>query len=88
MDVPVLPALDIAILAVPFLAILGMAMVGLDERFANPGRRQGARRFFCEVNDRGISFLSDPDGKPWLTAPHGLIEGKLSGTSPREWERP
>lgn len=76
MDVLILPALDLAILAAPFLAILGMAMVGLDERFANSGRKPGVRRCFCEVDDRG-SFLSDPDGRAWFTAPHGVIEGTL-----------
>jgi len=88
MDIPILPALDIAILAVPFLAILGMAMVGLDERYANPGRRPGARRCFCEVDDRGGSLLSDPDGRLWFTSSSRVIEGELAGHGPRGGKRP
>jgi len=78
MGVPNLPGIDIVILAAPFLAMLGMAMLGLDERFAQAGRNPEGRRFFCEVDDQGRSFLSDPDGRLWFPVSNRQIEGKLA----------
>ena len=79
MGVPSLSGMDILILVAPFLAMLGMAMVGLDERYANPRPKAGARRFFCEVDDQGRLFLSDPDGRLWLPISRRPIEGKFAG---------
>ncbi len=82
---PVLPTWDTFVLVIPFLGILGMAMFGLDERFASPKTRPAARRSFCEVGEHGRSFLCDPDGKPWQKCSPRQIEviltsnGELSG---------
>lgn len=84
MSAPGLPGIDILVLIAPFLAILAMGMTGLDERFANPHRNIEGRRFFCEVDDRGRSFLSDPDGKLWRQDPKRQFEGKLTLTSKQQ----
>ena len=75
---PVLSAWDVFLLAIPFLAFLGMAMFGLDERLANPKTKPRTRRFFCEVEGKGKSFLSDPDGKPWQKGRVIQIEARIA----------
>lgn len=61
-----LPEWDTWALAIPFLVILGMALCGLDERLASSRRKPRADRSFCGVDRQGRSFLSDPDGSPWM----------------------
>jgi hypothetical protein len=61
----VLPVWDTLVLVSPFVGILGMAMLGLDERLATPKNSSKRRRFFCEVDRKGQSSLSDPDGRLW-----------------------
>jgi len=87
------PAWDTLVLAVPLLAILALAMFGLDERFASHGARRHPRSF-CEVEGDG-RFLSDPDGKPWRKYPERQIEARIihSPSSTRlesrlKWPRP
>lgn len=82
MDVPVLPWTDIFILCVPSLLILAMWMFGLDTRFANPTRVSAPRRFFCEIEENGIPFLSDPDGSVWQP-PAPTQADQLPAPSPR-----
>ena len=72
-----LPGGDTFVLAFPFLAVLAMAMFGLDERAATPKQSSRARRSFCGVDGSGRALLSDPDGKPWLKVPIRQIEGQL-----------
>lgn len=76
MDGVFLPALDMCVLVVPFLAILAMAMFGLDERLANPSHHRRVHRSFCGVDRDGRSLLSDPDGSPWMKK-RPQIEAKL-----------
>ena len=73
---PLLPALDTLVLAIPFVVIFGMGMLGLDERFANHGGPR-PNRSFCEVDGEGSRFLSDPDGKPWRKYPQRQIEARI-----------
>jgi hypothetical protein len=72
-----LPGPDTLVLTLPFLAILAMAMLGLDERVATPRRGQPARRGFCGVDGKGRPVLSDPDGKPCRNSGVRQIEAKL-----------
>jgi hypothetical protein len=70
-----LPGWATLMVAVPFVAMLAMAVFGLDQNLARP-RQSRARRHFCEVGGNG-AFLSDPDGTPWRTSPIRHIEATL-----------
>ena len=54
---------DTFLLMIPFLAMLVMGMLGLDERFAAPSSQRPRRRRFCQAD--GVVRPTDPDGKPW-----------------------
>ena len=71
------PSFDILVLTAPFLGILALAMLGLDERIATPRQGPGTRRAFCGVDREGRPILSDPDGKPWRHSRISQIEAKL-----------
>jgi hypothetical protein len=72
-----LPSWDTLVLTVPFLALLAMGMLGLDETFAAPKQGPRRRRSFCGLDRKGRPILSDPDGKPWKKDLIGQIEAKL-----------
>jgi hypothetical protein len=71
------PSFDVLVLTVPFLAILALAMLGLDARVAAPRQGPGARRAFCGVDPQGRPILSDPDGRPCRHSRVSQIEAKL-----------
>ena len=77
---PVLPGWEAFMLALPMIGILVWTIFRLDERFATSRRTLGARRFFCEVEGKGRSFISDPDGRPWQKGAVRQIEAKLDRT--------
>jgi len=54
---------DTFLLMMPFLAMLILGMLGLDERFAAPASQRPRRRRFCQAD--GMVTPTDPDGKPW-----------------------
>jgi hypothetical protein len=72
---------DTCAFAIPFVAILGFALFGLDERLANPRRNTRNPRAFCGVDRYGQPFLSDPDGNPWKRQ-RGQIEARLICSAP------
>jgi hypothetical protein len=74
-----LPSPDTLLLTLPFFAILGLAMLGLDERVATPRHEKRAHRGFCGVDWKGRPVLSDPDGKPFHSSGVRQIEAKLDG---------
>jgi hypothetical protein len=59
---------DTALLAAPFFAMLAAWMFGLDELLAAP-RRKRRNRAFGHISQNGRTVLTDPDGKPWRSAP-------------------
>jgi hypothetical protein len=81
---PVLPGWDTFVLALPIVGLLGMMMFGLDEQCANPQRRHGARRSFCEVGGKGPAILTDPDGRIWQGGGVIQIEARLIRTAGEE----
>jgi len=74
---PVLPGWEAFILAFPMIGILVLTIFRLDERFATHKRSLGTRRFFCEVEGKGSTFVSDPDGRPWQKGAVRQIEAKI-----------
>jgi hypothetical protein len=72
-----LPSWDTLVLTAPFLAILAMGVLGLDENFFVPKQGPRGRRSFCGVDRKGRAILSDPDGRPWRKDVIGQIEAKL-----------
>jgi hypothetical protein len=68
---------DTFVLSIPFVAILGMTLFRLDERFASPKGVPMRRRSFCGVDSQGRPFISDPDGQIWQTHPKAQIEGRI-----------
>jgi hypothetical protein len=73
-----MPSWDTLVLTVPFLAILPLGMLGLDERLVSPKHGPRGRCSFCGVDQKGRAILSDPDGKPWRKDVIGQIEAKLN----------
>ena len=66
MDGPqVFASWDTILLAVPFAALLMMAMFGLDERLAAHRTQASKRRPFCSPDATGEILLCDPDGRLW-----------------------
>jgi len=59
----VLSGWDIALLIVPFAALMVMAMFGLDERLASPSGGRSRNRRFCSIDRDGQPVLLDPDGR-------------------------
>ena len=59
-----LPSGDTIILIVPFLGLMAMTMLRLDEHLASPKVVIPRRRKFCEVAGDGQISFSDPDGRP------------------------
>ena len=60
--------LDTALLAAPFFAMLAAWMFGLDELLAAPRRKRRSRGFGL-ITREGRIVLTDPDGRPWSSAP-------------------
>ncbi len=58
------PTFDTIVLVVPFLALMAMSMLRLDERFAAPKAAIPRRKKFCEMAEDGHISFSDPDGRP------------------------
>ena len=59
-----LPSGDTIVIILPFLGLMAMSILGLDERFAAPKMAIPRRRKFCEVAKDGHISFSDPDGRP------------------------
>jgi hypothetical protein len=60
---------DTMLFMFPFLAMMAMVVLRLDEHIATPknGRARTAGkggRIFCEMSRNGQTFLTDPDGRP------------------------
>jgi hypothetical protein len=77
---PLLPGWDTAIFILPFFALLGLWMFGLDELLASPGA-SARRRPFCQVGNGKDARMTDPDGTPWPRALAGDC-GMLPPASP------
>ena len=80
-----LPGWATVVVAVPILGVLAMTMFGLDGRCANPKRRHGSRRLFCEAGGDGPT---DPDGRPWKKAANRRVEAQLVPVGGPGWEVP
>jgi hypothetical protein len=72
-----MPSWDTLVLTVPFLAILGLGTLRLDERLVSPKQGPRGHRSFCGVDQNDRAILSDPDGRPWRKDIIGQIEAKL-----------
>ena len=77
---PLLAGWDTAIFILPFFALLGLWMFGLDELLASPGA-SARRRPFCQVGNGKDARMTDPDGTPWPRALAGDC-GMLPPASP------
>lgn len=54
---------DTAIIMVPFIGMMALAMFGLDEKLAAPKRPKRSKRGFSHLDRRGSPFVFDPDGE-------------------------
>ena len=77
---------DTVVLIVPFLVILAMFLLHLDERFASPKHAPKRRRSFCGVDPNDLPYVSDPDGKPWHPSGRRQIEGRLKPARNSGWK--
>jgi hypothetical protein len=57
--------------AVPFISMLLIGFLRLDEVVAAPKRLAGPRRAECGKDADGRAILTDPDGRRWERARHG-----------------
>ena len=71
--------LDMAVLMVPTVAFMVLAMFGQGDRFASSPRYRKLRRRFCEIGPDGHMSGLDPDGSPWQ-ADSALERGSTSET--------
>jgi hypothetical protein len=60
--------LDSLLIAIPFLVILLIGYIRLDELFASPKHQVRARRSPCGIDEGGVPILCDPDGRRWAAA--------------------
>jgi hypothetical protein len=65
----------------PFLAVLAMWLLRLDQRFASPRRSTKPGRTFCGVDSSDGPLFSDPDGQPWKKSRIWQIEATLAQSS-------
>ena len=55
--------LGMILVTAPFIVLMILAMLGIDERVAGSRGRAGHRTRFCGVSSDGRVFISDPDWK-------------------------
>ncbi len=60
--------LETLLIAVPFVAVLFMAMFRLDAVIAAPRQTTSLRRRPSGTDEHGRVLFSDPDGRPWPSA--------------------
>ncbi len=60
--------LETLLIAVPFVAVLFMAMFRLDAVIAAPKQAASLRRRPSGTDKHGRVLFSDPDGRPWPSA--------------------
>jgi hypothetical protein len=71
---------DNLLVAVPFIAVLALAIFRLDGLFTTPKDSSGAvnkRRPGCGMDEHGHPLLVDPDGRP------SNSDGRLSRSRPK-----
>jgi hypothetical protein len=76
---------DTMVLMVPFVVVLVMAMLHVDELLATPKQSPRARRFFCGVDPQDLPYMSDPDGRPWRKNRVRQIEARLAPAYRSDW---
>lgn len=77
---------DTILLAVPFAALLMMAMFGLDEHVTGrPKARSERPRAFCHPDAHGEIVLCDPDGRIWQDAPKKALGTPALSQKSRRW---
>ena len=59
---------DTLLLIIPFVGMMAMGMLGLDERVAAPRQENRSGRHFCGEDGDGAVHFSDPDGRPCLSS--------------------
>ncbi len=52
---------DTALIMVPFVGMIALSLLGLDEKLAAP-KRDKRRRHFSQLDGSGNALLFDPDG--------------------------
>jgi hypothetical protein len=61
---------DTLLFAVPFISMLLIGFLRLDEVVAAPKRPAGHRRAVCGEDEDGQAILTDPDGRRWDRGRH------------------